>query len=144
MHELGYCEAIRDAVERRAQGRAVARLGVRVGTFHRIVPDAFAQSFALVAAGGVAADAVPQLVAVPAAGRCWDCSSTFAADDPSAACPACGSLEVHLDGGDELVLEWIEYRAPEHAAEQAGEPLSEAGEPHEHPEPASASTATGS
>jgi hydrogenase nickel incorporation protein HypA/HybF len=54
MHEIGYCEAVLDAVERRAEGRRVVRLGVRVGALHRIVPAAFEQSFQLVAAGGVA------------------------------------------------------------------------------------------
>lgn len=133
MHELGYCEGIRDAVERRAKGRSVVRVGVRVGSFHRVVPAAFEQSFQLVAAGGVADGAATEVVVVPGAGRCWGCGTTFDADDPSTACPGCGSLEVHLDGGDELILEWIEYAASASPTEQADEPVSEPGDPHEHP-----------
>ncbi len=54
MHEAGYCHGVLHAVEDRAAGRPVARIGVRVGSLHRIVPAAFEQSFQLMAAGGVA------------------------------------------------------------------------------------------
>jgi hypothetical protein len=32
--------------------------------------------------------------------------------DPPIACPHCGSFDVQASGGDELTLEWVEYRAP--------------------------------
>lgn len=111
MHELGYCEAVVDAVERRAAGRPVARIGVRIGAAHRVVPGAFEQSFRLVAAGGVADGAGTELVVVPATGHCRECRSDFTTTDPSPACPECGGLRVDVEGGDEVVLEWLEYRA---------------------------------
>ena len=95
MHELGVCTAIVDALERRANGRSVAAVRVRVGCLHHFHPDAFAQSFALAAEGSVAAGAGPELVVLPVAARC----------------ERCGSPEVEERGGDELVLERIEYRA---------------------------------
>lgn len=111
MHELGYCEAVVDAVARRAQGRPVARVGVRIGSTHRIVPAAFEQSFQLVAAGGVADGAGTEVVVVPAAAHCRECGDDFSASDPSPACPHCGGLDVAVEGGDEVTLEWLEYRA---------------------------------
>ncbi|HET9289505.1 MAG TPA: hydrogenase/urease maturation nickel metallochaperone HypA, partial [Actinomycetes bacterium] len=51
MHELGLCEGILEAVERRAAGRRVNRVRVRVGAQHRVVESAFDQSFALVSQG---------------------------------------------------------------------------------------------
>ena len=109
MHELSYCEGVLDAVERRARGRRVAAVGVRIGAVHRIVPAAFQQSFAIAAAGGPAADAVTTLVVVPVRGRCRDCAADFTSDDPAPACPSCGSLRTGVEGGDEVVLEWLEY-----------------------------------
>ncbi len=135
MHELGYCEAVVDAVERRAAGRAVSRVGVRVGSVHRIVPAAFEQSFQLVAAGGVADGASTEVTVVPARGRCGECRAGFDSADPSPACPHCGSLDVVVDGGDDLVLEWVEYRAAGGDREQPGEPVSGHSHPHSDDDP---------
>jgi len=109
VHEIGYCEGVLEAVERRAAGRQVARIGVRAGTLHRLVPDAFEQSFQLVAAGGIADGATTELVLTPATGICSTCGNRFEAADPAATCPSCGGFDVELEGGDELTLAWIEY-----------------------------------
>jgi hydrogenase nickel incorporation protein HypA/HybF len=113
VHEAGFCDGVLHAVEDRAGGRAVARIGVRVGSLHRIVPAAFEQSFQLMAAGGVADGATTEVTIVPARGSCAGCGEDFATTDPPLACPHCGSFEVRASGGDELVLEWVEYRRPE-------------------------------
>lgn len=109
MHELSYCEGVLEAVERRAAGRPVARIGVRIGAIHRVVADAFQQSFQIAATGGPAEHAVTELVVLPVHGHCMDCRADFTSPDPSPACPSCGSLEVAVDGGDEVVLEWLQY-----------------------------------
>ncbi len=109
MHEMGYCQGVLEAVERRAAGREVVRLGVRIGAVHRVEPDAFGQSFRLLAAGGPAAHAATEVVVVPVAGHCLRCRTDFATADPAPACPGCGDLDVVVDGGDEIVLEWLEY-----------------------------------
>ncbi len=109
MHEMSYCEGVLEAVTRRAKGRPVVRVGVRIGAVHRVVADAFQQSFELAAAGGPAAGALTEVVVVPVQGHCMDCRHDFEAPDPSPACPACGSLEVATHGGDEVILEWLEY-----------------------------------
>jgi hydrogenase nickel incorporation protein HypA/HybF len=128
VHEIGYCEAVLEAVERRAAGRQVARIGVRAGTLHRLVPEAFEQSFQLVAAGGVAEGATTEVVPVPATGVCSNCGNRFPTADPASTCPSCGGFDVDLEGGDELTLAWIEYadasrassaeRIPEHTHER--------------------------
>jgi hydrogenase nickel incorporation protein HypA/HybF len=109
VHEMSYCEGVLEAVERRAAGRAVSRVGVRIGAVHRVVADAFQQSFELAAADGPAAGARTVVVVVPVHGHCMDCRRDFESPDPSPACPACGSLDVAVEGGDEVVLEWIAY-----------------------------------
>jgi hydrogenase nickel incorporation protein HypA/HybF len=113
VHEAGFCHGVLHAVEDRAAGRPVARVGVRVGSLHRIVSAAFEQSFQLMAAGGVADGATTEVTVVPVRGTCGSCGQGFISVDPPVACPHCGSFEVRASGGDELVLEWVEYREPE-------------------------------
>jgi hydrogenase nickel incorporation protein HypA/HybF len=108
VHELGMCEAILDAVERRAAGRPVARVRVRVGVLHRVVEPALDQAFALVSAGTVAAGAAVDLVVVPARVSCAACGHEAECNDPLAVCSVCGGGDLEVAGGDELVLESIQ------------------------------------
>jgi hypothetical protein len=73
----------------------------------------------MAAAGGVAAGAVAEVVTLPVHGSCVACGAGFESADPHPACPKCGALDVTTEGGDEVILEWIEYRDdhPEQAAE---------------------------
>jgi hydrogenase nickel incorporation protein HypA/HybF len=113
VHELGLCQAVVEAVERRAAGRQVARVRVLVGRLHHVHPDAFAQSFEVAAAGGVAAGATAELVLVPVRWRCDRCGAEGEAEEQPPSCLACGGMSLALTGGDELVLERIEYAAEE-------------------------------
>jgi len=112
LHELGLCEAIVGAVERRAGEREVTRVRVQVGRLHHVHPDAFEQSFMMAAAGGVASEAQAELVLLPVRARCAFCAGEIEADEIPLACPMCGGVDVELTGGDELLLESIEYRHP--------------------------------
>jgi hydrogenase nickel incorporation protein HypA/HybF len=132
VHEMSYCESVVAAVERRAGSRPVARVGVRIGTVHRIVPDAFQQSFEMAAAGGVAAGAITELVTVPVSGVCRDCRTSFTSADPAPACPGCGGLDVFAEGGDEVILEWIEYRPEPDDDRPSAEPSGEFVPKHTH------------
>jgi hydrogenase nickel incorporation protein HypA/HybF len=109
MHELGLCSSIVEAVERRAGGRPVARVTVRVGQLHHVHPEAFGQSFAIAAAGGVAEKAAAELVLLPVRARCASCGAAWECGEVPTSCPGCGGFDVELLGGDELVLESIEY-----------------------------------
>jgi hydrogenase nickel incorporation protein HypA/HybF len=131
MHEMSYCEGVLEAVQRRAKGRPVVRVGVRIGAVHRVVADAFQQSFQLAATGGPAEGATTELVVIPVHGHCMDCRHDFDAPAPSPACPACGSLEVATDGGDEVILEWLEYSDVTDLAPQSDD-LAEVVPPHTH------------
>jgi len=64
MHEVGICEDVLDAVLRRANGRTVTRVRVRIGTDQHVSQDLFDRAFPLVAAGTEAADAVVDVVTV--------------------------------------------------------------------------------
>lgn len=111
MHELGLCGSIVDAIERRAGDRPVRHVRVRVGRLHHVHPDAFDQSFALAATGTVAENASAELVLLPVRAHCPACAARWDCLDHPLACPDCGECGIELVGGDELILESIEYRA---------------------------------
>lgn len=134
MHEMSYSEGVLEAVERRAAGRPVARVGVRIGAVHRVVAAAFEQSFQLAAAGGPAADATTEVVVVPAHGHCLGCRHDFDTADPMSACPACGSLEVAVEGGDEVVLEWLQYVDVDGRSDHPHDTPAQLVPAHTHPE----------
>jgi len=112
MHELGLCASIVDAVEQRAGGRPVARVRIRVGRLHHVHPEAFDQSFAIAAMGSVAEDATAELVLLPVSVRCSSCGATSGSDELPSACPECSGVDLEIVGGDELILESLEYREP--------------------------------
>ena len=111
MHEFGLCEGIVDAVQRRARGRRVSRVRVRAGTLHRIVAAAFRQAFAYAAEGTEAEHASVELVLVPVSALCKSCQAVTHCEDRIAICPGCGSMDLVLTAGEELILESIEYNA---------------------------------
>ena len=134
MHEMSYCQGVLEAVERRAGGRPVARIGVRIGAVHRVVADAFEQSFQLAAAGGPADGARTEVVVVPVHGHCMDCRHDFDSADPAPACPSCGSLDVAVEGGDEVVLAWLQYAGSGPAADRPDELVPAHTHGHTHGE----------
>lgn len=117
MHEFGLCEGVVKAIQHRAAGRRVARARVRVGALHRVVRGAFEQAFALAAAGTEAESASVELIIIPARAKCLTCNATLESDDVIAVCPTCGGLDLDLTGGEETILESIEY------APAGGEPV---------------------
>lgn len=105
------CEAILEAVELRAAGRPVTGVRLRIGALHRVVPAALDQAFALAAAGTVAEGADVDLVVTPAVVTCRGCGAgTDSPDDAYPTCGRCGSPNVEINGGDEIVLESIRVR----------------------------------
>lgn len=112
MHELGLCSSIIAAVQARAGDRRIAKVKVRVGRLHHVHPDAFDQSFTIAAMGTVAEGAIAELVILPVMARCGACGASWEAEEPPLTCPTCGALNVELTGGDELLLESIQYQAP--------------------------------
>jgi hydrogenase nickel incorporation protein HypA/HybF len=108
MHEFGLCEAILEAVERRAAGRPVSRVRVRIGTLHRVAEPALDQAFEMVATGTVADGADVDLVVIPVQAICTACGAVTESEDVVVACPSCGATEPDMVGGDELTLESIQ------------------------------------
>lgn len=105
MHEIGLCESILGAVTQRAEGRQVNRVKVRIGVRHGVAEPALKQGFALVATGTTADGAEIDMVAVPAHVACSACGRNEQSMDMLPVCAFCGSADVVVTGGDDLILE---------------------------------------
>ena len=128
MHELGLCDAIVAAAVRRARGRQVASMRVRV-TGHPVDPEFVRQALQLAAAGTVAEGASVELAAEPVTVHCRDCGARTPAYDALAlaACPACGGVDVAVPEGGDVTIESISFGTPERGSApkrglQAGAP----------------------
>ena len=108
MHEVSLGEAILDAVERRAAGRKVRSVKVRVGTLHRVVGPALDQGFTMVSEGSVAEGAALEIVTMPVTVTCRSCGEHHHSEEMTFECLSCGSPEVDFEGGEELILESLE------------------------------------
>jgi hydrogenase nickel incorporation protein HypA/HybF len=104
VHELSMCEAIARKVVDRADGRPVARVVVRIGHLRQVVPDAMTFSWELLTASSELDGAELEIEHVPAVVECSACAATTTLTMPVLACAACGSIDVSLRSGDELLL----------------------------------------
>jgi hydrogenase nickel incorporation protein HypA/HybF len=108
MHELSIADAVVQIVSRHADGRRVTRVELKVGHLRQVVPDALDFAFELVAQGTEAEGAELVMEEVPANARCRVCGARSDLTGFPAYCTACGSLDVEVTGGDELLVEALE------------------------------------
>ncbi len=111
MHELSVARALLRQVERLAgEHRALAVRGVtvRIGPLSGVEPGLLARAFPRAAAGSVADGAELRIESVAVRVHCEDCGAEGEAAPNRLACPACGSLNTRLAGGDEMLLVSLE------------------------------------
>jgi hydrogenase nickel incorporation protein HypA/HybF len=105
MHELSIADALLEIALRHADGRRVESVEIKVGHLRQVVPDALAFAWTLVAAGTAAEGAELVIEEVPAAGVCRGCGTESEWDWFPLACRACGSADVELVRGEELLVD---------------------------------------
>ena len=113
MHEIGLCEGVLGVALEAAAGEPVRRVRVRVGRLQAVVPEVFDQSWMLVSEGTAADGSRLELVEVAILVRCRACGQETEAPQPPLACRHCGSPDVQVVTGDELVVEEVELAAGE-------------------------------
>jgi hydrogenase nickel incorporation protein HypA/HybF len=108
MHELAIASSIVQIASEHARGRPVRRVRVAAGHLRQVVPDALAFAFELVAAGTPVEGAELELRVVAAAVRCHACGARSEQDAFPLRCGACGSFDVEVVAGEELIVEELE------------------------------------
>lgn len=110
MHELALAEDIVETVTRRLGTRRVARVRVRVGQLVAVEPAAMRFCFDVATHDTPLEGATLEVEPVPARGRCRDCGRVMSLPDGLPLC-ACGSVNVAITAGRELVIQDVEVAA---------------------------------
>jgi hydrogenase nickel incorporation protein HypA/HybF len=108
MHELAIAESVVRIACDHAGGRRVTKVELKVGHLRQVVPDALAFAFELVAQGTAAEGADLEIEEVPAGGRCRECGTETVMSGFPLQCEGCGSLDVELERGEELLVDALE------------------------------------
>jgi hydrogenase nickel incorporation protein HypA/HybF len=111
VHELSLASAIVRTVCAHADDRRVAKVQLKVGPLRQVVPSSLAFAFEVVKKGTPAEHAELVIEEVPARIACRACDEENAVEDFPFACPGCGTLDVDVVAGDELLVDWIELEA---------------------------------
>ena len=113
MHELAIAEGVVEVALRHARGRPVAAVELKVGHLRQVVPSALEFAFELVAEGTPLEGAELRMDEVPAAGRCRSCGLDTPLPELPLCCRRCGSGDVEVTRGEELLVEALELEEEE-------------------------------
>ena len=120
MHELSIADAVREIVERNARGRQVVAVELRIGHLRQVVPDSLEFAWQLVTTGTALDGAELRTDYVAASAHCRACKGDTELKGFPACCGACGSPDVDISGGDELLVEALELEEDEALARTGG------------------------
>jgi len=111
MHEMSLAAGILEIVEHNVAAADAARVRavrVRVGDLAGVVPGSLVFCFEAMVAGTPYAGAFLEIAEVPALATCGDCGCLTRLTRPPFECPACGSLGMAFQSGDELQVVDVE------------------------------------
>lgn len=107
MHELSITQSFVDAVVEQLGDRPVKAVHVRIGRVSGVEPDVVRFCFERCSAGTPVEGARLEIDEIPGFGTCDVCGADIAVEDLLLGCP-CGSLDVHVSGGDDLMVTAVE------------------------------------
>ena len=107
MHELAITESLVAAVADQVGDQRVSQVTLRVGRLSGVVADSVLFCFDLCTQGTSLQGATLEIVDVPGRARCRSCRSELDLPDLIPLCE-CGSADVEIVGGQELVIQKVE------------------------------------
>lgn len=112
MHELAIVDALIDQVQREVQrsnhaGRVVG-VDLVVGRLCGAHADSIRFAFEMLAPGTLVESATLRIAEPKPVCHCRACGSCTEVDDVTIACSDCGSVDVSIEGGRDLLLQSIE------------------------------------
>jgi hydrogenase nickel incorporation protein HypA/HybF len=116
MHELSMTEQLLNVALTHARAAGAGRItGVHLALGERssLTRESVSFYWDLISAGTPAEGSTLTFRRVPAVLRCLECGQDGSTADEDMSCPACGSANVRVRAGDELVLEALELAQPD-------------------------------
>jgi len=111
MHELAICQSLLSKIAHIAapySGREVTEIVVAIGPLSGVEPQLLERAFSVARCGTIASQAMLIFEAVPVVVRCRGCKSETAVASNALLCGTCGTWQVELASGDEMVLKRVE------------------------------------
>ncbi len=111
MHELSIVQSLFEILEEKTKEYAPCRITfvkVRVGRLSGVVPDLLVSAFDTFKKGTPAEGAALEIETVAFQFRCRKCGGESFRDEPPYLCTACGSADIELLGGMDLIVDRIE------------------------------------
>ena len=112
MHELSLMTRLLEVAVSAAEGSPICALRVRVGPLSGIVTDSLRFAFEALAPGTPAEGATLDIEESTPTFHCPNCHASYPTPVGSYQCPACGSTDGELQGGNEFEL--ISIEVPDH------------------------------
>jgi hydrogenase nickel incorporation protein HypA/HybF len=112
MHEFSICQSLLETVERIAAENGATEVNgvfVAVGPLSGVEPALLARAFEVARLGTVAEHAVIEIETAPAVVWCEACASETQVAANALLCGRCGTWQVELKSGDELLLTRVEF-----------------------------------
>ncbi len=114
MHEFSIVQSILDTVEgyaRQSSASSVKRVVIRAGAISGIEPHLLQIAFDTFKGHTVCSEAALEIIIEPLKVECCSCSKIAENTNPLFRCPFCGSTDVRLLNGEDLILERIEMES---------------------------------
>jgi hydrogenase nickel incorporation protein HypA/HybF len=111
MHELSIVASLFEILEEKAREQRavkVVRVSLKVGKLAGVVPEFLQTAFESYKRDTIAAEALLEITSVPLRVKCRKCQAVTEKDDFVFACSACGSTELEVLEGTELLLDKLD------------------------------------
>jgi len=111
MHEMSLCEGVLRILEDNAREKSFERVKtvwLEVGALSGVEIEAMRFSFDAVTRGTLADRATLEIIEVPGRAWCMQCADSVRVKQRFDACPACGSYQLQVTGGEELKIKELE------------------------------------
>ena len=110
MHELGLAQDVLEKVKAEAKAKGMSRVvyaKVKIGEALITDPPEFKEIFSTICAGSVAEGMQLDLEILPLRAVCSDCKNEFDSKVLRLDCPHCGSTNINISSGRELLIEGL-------------------------------------
>jgi hydrogenase nickel incorporation protein HypA/HybF len=111
VHELSIVASLFEILEEKAREQnavGITAVKLRIGRLSGVVPELLESAFDMYKKGTLAEGARLEIEVAPFDFRCRRCGGGAFRDEPPYACAACGSADMELLGGMDIVVEKIE------------------------------------
>jgi len=111
MHELSIVASLFDILNEKAReqkAKRITKVKLKVGMLSGVVPELLESAFDIYKKDTVASEARLEIERTSVKVKCKKCGAEFSPEDFTMICPSCGSFEVKVLSGDELLLEKME------------------------------------